>query len=170
MFLRKLIFSVIFLSAVVTPSVSAIKIQRYLASLRLGDSLKQIEQIYPPSRNWPQHKEPGGKLDRIRIERGYSKWFPPGVRTVSLGMRRGKLVRLKLIYNKVQSREKALGELVLDLSLIYGEPRRYREKYFWWDAKTVLAVYDTPIKTLKGLELRTSLELMEKGYFEPFRD
>lgn len=170
MLLRKLVLAFIFLSAVVSPSVSAIKLQRYLASLRLGDSLKQIEQIYPPSRNWPQHKEPGGKVDRIRIERGYSKWFPSKVRTVSLGMRRGKLVQLKLIYNKVHSRAKPLGELVVDLSLIYGEPRRYRHKYFWWDAKTVLAVYDTPIKTRSGIELRTSIELMEKRYFEPFRD
>lgn len=145
------------------------KIQRYLVSLRLGDTLEDIRVIYPPKREWKKFKEPNGGLDRILIEKGESKWFPTSVETVRLGMREGKLIHLQLIYNKKYSRGKSVGELVVDLSLIYGEPRRYGDLYFWWDRETVLAVSNAHLKTGRGKELRTSLELMEKGHFEPFR-
>lgn len=144
-------------------------IQRYLASLKLGDTLKQIELIYPPTRKWSKYREPGGRVKRMIIERGYSKWFPPMVSTIRLGMRRKKLMHIQLIYDRDGSKRKHLSELVVDLSLIYGEPRRWGETYFWLDRSTVIAVSNAQIKAGRGREFRTSLELMEKGYFEPFR-
>ncbi len=144
-------------------------IQRYLASLKLGDTLKQIKLIYPPTRKWSKYREPGGRVKRIIIERGYSKWFPPRVSTIRLGMRRRKLMHIQLIYDRDSSKRKHLSELVVDLSLIYGEPRRWGETYFWFDRSLVIAVSNAKLKTGRGHEFRTSLELMEKGYFEPFR-
>jgi len=49
-------------------------------------------------------------------------------------------VHIRLIYDKEYSRKKSVSKLAVDLSLIYGEPRRYRESYFWWSSDTVLAV------------------------------
>ncbi|MFH2201728.1 MAG: hypothetical protein ABIJ96_01295 [Elusimicrobiota bacterium] len=151
------------------PASAQSSIQRYLASLRLGDGIKQIEMVYPPTRKWQRQKEPKGGVVRIRIEREDSEWFPAKVKTVLLGMRRGRLVHIRLVYDKEYSRQKPFGELAVDLSLIYGEPRRYRESYFWWDSSTVLAVAKAEIKTEKGQELRTSQELMERSYFGPFK-
>ena len=79
------------------------------------------------------------------------------------------LVHIQVIYTKEYSRKKPIGELVNDLSLIYGEPRRVDETYFWWDGNTVIAVSDAMMASPdgRGMELRTSLELMEFELFEP---
>jgi hypothetical protein len=152
------------------PATCASTIQRYLISLKLGDTMKEIHAVYPPKKKWRKSKERNTRLTRILIEKGSSKWFPGNVGAVRLGMRRGKLAHLQVVYNRDYSRKKTVGELVRDYSLIYGEPRRYGDSYFWWDSETVLAVSNAEVKTAKGVEFRTRLELMEKGYFEPFRN
>jgi hypothetical protein len=151
-----------------TPESSR-SVQRYLASLRLGDTLKEIKTVYPPKRKWSSYKEPGGRLTRINVERSTSKWFPPKVSQLSIGLRFGRLAHVQVVYTVESTRAKPLSELVADLSLMYGEPRRWGETYFWFDSATVIAASYQPLKTTKGVELRTSLELMEKGVFEPFR-
>lgn len=146
-------------------------IQKYLASLRLGDTMDEIERIYPPTRKWTKFREPGGAVIRIIIERGFSKWMPKHVNTVRLGMKRGRLIHIQLIYDKKESRRKPVGEMVLDLSLIYGEPRRAGDKYFWWDGGRVIAVSNTAIPSGRrgGKELRATLELMKRSYFSPYK-
>lgn len=144
-------------------------LQRYLVSLKLGDNMAQIEQVYPPTRQWSKFKEPGGKVVRYTVDRGFAKWFPVKVSTVRLGMRFGRLVHIQVVYDRDHSREKPLNELVVDLSLLYGEPRREGESYFWSDSNTVLCASHAEILGATGdsKEFRTSLELMERSYFEP---
>jgi hypothetical protein len=146
-------------------------IQQYLVSLRLGDNLDQIKMIYPPTQDWPKFREPGGRVVRINIERGYSKWFPPGVATLRLGMRRGRLVHMQVIHDRDESRRKPLEQLVLDLALVYGEPRRSGEAYFWADGSRILAASNAEIATGREeeVEVRTSLELMDEDYYPPLR-
>ncbi|MFA5140132.1 MAG: hypothetical protein WC728_12950 [Elusimicrobiota bacterium] len=146
-------------------------IQQYLVSLRLGDTLEQIKMIYPPTQEWPKFREPGGRVVRINIERGYSKWFPPGVATLRLGMRRGRLVHMQLIHDRDESKRKPLEQLVLDLALVYGEPRRSGEAYFWADGSRILAVSNEELPTGREeeREVRTSLELMDEDYYPPLQ-
>lgn len=165
----------VFLAAILAPALfsppasCAPSLQRYLSSLKLGDTIKEIEEVYPPKAEWAKEREPDRGLDRILIERDRAKWFPAQARVVRLGMKRGRLVHLQIIYNKEYSRAKSLEELVGDYSLIYGEPRRRGGTYFWWDAETVLALSNAEIKAEKGVELRASVELMDKGYFPALR-
>ena len=156
--------------AFAAPASCADALGRYLLSLKLGDTIKEIESVYPPKKKWRKYREPGGQVDRILMEAGSAKWFPAKVEELRLGISRGVLVHLQIVYKKEYSQQKPVGELVRDYSLIYGEPRRYGEVYFWWDAQTVLAVSNAEVKTTEGVELRTGLELMEKSYFAGFRN
>ncbi|MFH1725155.1 MAG: hypothetical protein ABII00_11125 [Elusimicrobiota bacterium] len=153
--------------AALPASAGSVSIQRYLESLKLGDGLKQIEIVYPPQKKWPKYTEPGGKIVRIEVERGFAKYFPAGTRTIRLRLRRDRLVHIQVIYDKEQSRRKPLDQLVVDLALIYGEPRRAGETYFWWDSGTVVAASYAEVLSGEGegKALRTSLELMERPYF-----
>ena len=167
----RIVLASFLLSAGAAPGAFSAGIQRYLASLRLGDTLEQIQKIYPPKREWSRYREPGGEVVRIIMERGYAEWFPPKVDTIRLGMRRGRLIHVQLIYGKRESRRKPLQEVVKDLSLVYGEPRRSGETYFWFDDSAVIAASNVgvPSGRKQAKELRTSIELMERGYFEPYR-
>jgi len=144
-------------------------VQRYLESLKLGDSLKEIEYVYPPKRNWSSYRDPRGNLRRVLLDRTQAKYFPIEADSMRLGFSGQRLAHIQVVYTKDYSRQKPLGDLVVDLSLIYGEPRRIEETYFWWDGNTVIAVSDAMMASPDGkaTELRTSLELMEVGLFEP---
>jgi hypothetical protein len=159
----------LFLGLTAAPAAAGPRIQEYLASLRLGDTLEQVRRIYPPTRDWPKYREPGGGVVRINIERGFAKWFPAGLSSVRLGLRRGRLAYIRIVYDKKESQRKPLEQAALDLSLLYGEPRRSGEAFFWHDGRRVLAVSDIEVPASRGagVELRTSIDLMEKDYFEP---
>lgn len=152
-------------------SAEGVTIQRYLESLKLGDSITEIEYVFPPKRKWSTYREAAGNLTRVLLDRTQAKFFPIEAESMRLGFRGRRLVHIQVIYSKEYSRKKPLGELVVDLSLIYGEPRRLDETYFWWDASTVIVVSDAMMAAVdgKGMELRTSLELMELELFEPLR-
>ena len=144
-------------------------IQRYLGSLRLGDTMEQIRLIYPPTREWRRFREPGGGVVRIIIDRGYSKWFPPRVRTVRLGMRWGRLAHIEMVYDRAETKRKPLEKVVVEYSMMYGEPRRVEGTYFWWDSGAVFAASNAqvPVGRDGAKEVRTSVALMERWYFKP---
>ncbi len=147
-----------------------IAIQRYLAYLYLGDSLEDIQRVYPPAQEWPSYVEPRGKVTRLRVERGLAKSFPKNVDVMWLGMKKDRLVEIQLLYNASFSRGKSPEAWASDLSLDYGEPKRNDTKFWWTDGKTVLRVFYANVPVIKdgreGVELRTSIQVMEHGLFQ----
>jgi hypothetical protein len=148
-----------------TPSI-----QRYLADLQLGDSLEEVQRIYPPAQEWPSHVDPRGRVTRYRVERAYSKSFPSWTQALMLGFKRGRLVDIQVIYNAKRSGEKTSEELARDLSLTYGAADRSGDKFWWADSSTVMRVFPVEVPTFKdgvrGVEWRTSLQILEKGLYK----
>lgn len=145
-------------------------IQRYLAELQLGDSLEDVQRIYPPAQDWPSHIDPRGRVTRYRVERAYAKSFPLWTQALLLGFKRGRLVDIQVIYNAKRSSEKTAEELARDLSLTYGEGERTGDKFWWTDSSTVIRVFPVEVATfndgVRGVEWRTSLQVLEKGLFK----
>lgn len=146
-------------------------IQRYLHHLQLGDSLKDVQRIYPPSQDWPSYREPRGRVDRYRVERAFLRKPDPRVETLWLGMKRNRLLEIQLIYDAEYSRKRNAEEVAKDWSLIYGEPQRTEDgRYYWTDGSTVLRVFNAEVPVLKDkgtvVELRTSVQLFDAGLFE----
>lgn len=165
-------------------------VQRYWADLRLGDTLEEIQRIYPPAQEWPSRQEPRSGVTRWRVERAFAKSFPADVDTLWLGLRHGRLVEIQFIYDERFSSRKTADLLAEDLGLIYGEPRRSDSKFWWGDGRTILRVFTAEVPAaLSGKEgqpsspaaaqddaagsaaaeggrsvvLRTSVQIMESG-------
>jgi hypothetical protein len=148
-----------------------VKVQRYLADLYLGDSLELIQKLYPKAGDWPSHIEPRGNVTRVRVERRYAKKMPQSVDIMWVSLKNDRLVELQLIYSAAYSRRKSAEQLAGDFALIYGEPERRDNKFWWTDGKTVLRVMLAEIPALDeegqpGKELRTSLQLMNADLFQ----
>ena len=145
-------------------------IQRYLAELQLGDSLEDVQRIYPPGQDWPSHIDSRGRVTRYRVERAWAKAFPLWTQALMLGFKRGRLVDIQVIYNAKRSGEKTHEELARDFSLTYGEPQRSGSKFWWTDARTVLRVFPVEVPTVKdgeqGVEWRASLQVLDKDLFK----
>ncbi len=145
-------------------------IGRSLAELQLGDSLKDVQLIYPPAADWPSFVDPRGRVTRYRVERAYAKSFPSWAQTLALGFKKGRLVDIQVIYNAKRSSEKTSEELARDLSLTYGEGDRSGDKFWWTDARTVLRVFPLEVPTLKdskrGSEWRTSIQILDKDLYK----
>ena len=145
-------------------------IQRYLAELQLGDSLEDVQRIYPPAQDWPSHIDPRGRVTRYRVERGYAKSFPLWTQALMLGFKRGKLVDIQVVYNAKRSGEKTAEDLARDLSLTYGEGERTGDKFWWNDNRTVMRVFPVEVPTFKdgerGVEWRTSIQILEKDLYK----
>ncbi|MBI5630494.1 MAG: hypothetical protein HY921_06380 [Elusimicrobia bacterium] len=75
--------------------------------------------------------------------------MPRPIEVLWLGMKKGRLVRLEVMYEEGAV---PLGKLVDRLSSDYGPPRREEGDYWWSDGQTALRVF-----AVKG---RTSAELM----------
>ncbi|MBI3297599.1 MAG: hypothetical protein HYZ75_05515 [Elusimicrobia bacterium] len=146
-------------------------IQRYLENLKLGDRLQDVKIVYPPVRDWSTSREPSWGGERITIQRGQAKYLPDAVESLTLGFRRGRLVRLEAVYSRDFSKKKPLERVVGDLSLQYGEPRRQDHTYFWWDSSTamVASVTAQPAPSGPAVELRTTLAIMDRARFDPMR-
>jgi hypothetical protein len=144
-------------------------IPRHLADLHLGDMLEDVQLIYPPAQEWPAQEERRVRVTRLRVEREAAKSFPADAQTLWLGLRRGHLVDIQLIYDARFSRRKPAERLAQDLALIYGEPRRSNEKFWWTDGRTVLRVFNAELPARPGaeqsVELRTSVQLIERDLF-----
>ncbi|MFA6092360.1 MAG: hypothetical protein WCU88_11380 [Elusimicrobiota bacterium] len=149
------------------PCARAQGLQRYLASLRIGDTLEDIRKIYPPLKSGSSYKEPGGEIVRIEADRKESKRFPVNVSRMRLRLRKGHLVHLQLIYDDDYSRRRSLEDLVMDYSLIYGEPRRRGEAYWWGDSSVVLRLGNIELPAAGGVvELRLCAELIDRDLFD----
>lgn len=144
-----------------------VKIQRYLVDLYLGDSMADIESIYPPTRKWPSYLEPRGHVRRMKLEGISTKRFPAGVDVLWLGVKRHKLVEIKVIYDAEFSAGKTAEELAGDIALIYGAPKRTGTKLWWDDGTTVMRVFATELPVLRdggrAVEIRTCIQLMNEG-------
>lgn len=152
-------------------SVSAEEIQRQLIHLRLGYSLKKVQSIYRPAQNWPSYVEPRGHVNRVRVERAYMREPDPKIETMWLGFKRGDLVEIQLIYDAEYTRQKSAEELAADWAVIYGAPKRTEDgRYIWNDGRTVLHIFAAEVPVLQDkrqvTELRTSIQLIERGLFE----
>ncbi len=145
-------------------------IQRYLAELQLGDSLEDVQRIYPPAQDWPSHVDPRGRVTRYRVERAYAKAFPNWTQALMLGFKNGRLADIQVIYNAKHSGEKTSEELARDLSLTYGEAERTGDKFWWTDSRTVMRVFPVEVPTFKdgvrGVEWRTSIQVLDKGLWK----
>jgi hypothetical protein len=145
-------------------------IQRYLAELQLGDSLEDVQRIYPPAQDWPSYIDPRGRVTRYRVERAYAKSFPAWSQALLLGFKRGKLVDIQVVYNAKRSGEKTSEELARDLSLTYGEGDRTGDKFWWTDSRTVMRVFPVEVPTFKdgvrGVEWRTSIQILDKDLWK----
>ena len=143
-----------------------IEVQRYLLDLYLGDSIDDIETIYPPVRTWPSYVEPRHKVRRIKLQEVSTKRFPNGVDILWLGMKRDNLVEIQVVYDAQYSREKPAEKLAADIALIYGEPTRSGSKLWWNDGTTIMRVYAMEIPVLRGgkrvTEVRTCLQIMNQ--------
>lgn len=157
--------------ALTAATAGAEVIQRQLIHLHLGDSLKTVQKIYKPAQNWPSYVEPRGRIDRVRVERSYLKKPDSRFETMWLGFRRGSLVEIQLIYDAAYTQKKSAEELASDWAVIYGAPQRTDDgRYVWNDGDTVLHVFSAEVPVLQDkrqvIELRTSIQLIERGLFE----
>lgn len=149
-------------------------IQPTLAHLRLGDSLRSIQRIYPPAKDqpkWPSYVEPRGRVERVRVERSYLKKPIANVDTMWLSFKSGRLVEIQLIYDAAYTRTNSVDALATQWLSIYGEPHRTDEGRYWWsDGSTVLRVFYAEVPLAEGksqsVELRTSVQLFEQDVFE----
>ena len=141
-------------------------VQRHLAELYLGDSLDDVRLVYPPAQEWPSSRERGG-IRRLRVEREYAKSLPPEIETLWLGFKRDRLVEVQVVYTIAYSRKKSAEQLAGDFSLVYGEPRRSNDKFWWADGSTVLRVFNAhiPAGAEGSVEMRTSAQILERGLF-----
>lgn len=144
-------------------------VQRSLGGLRLGDTLEDVQRLYPPAQEWPMASEPRGGVKRIRVERPNAKSFPPDVEILLLGLKRGRLVEIQLVYDARFSRKKSAEVLAERMSLIYGDPSRSNDKFWWADGRTVLRVFNAELPATEAgeeaVELRTSVQVMERALF-----
>jgi len=144
-------------------------IQRYLADLHLGDTLEDVQLIYPPAQEWASQEQRRLRVTRLRVEREAAKSFPAYAQTLWLGLRRGHLVDIQIIYDARFSRKKSAERLAQDLALVYGEPRRSSDKFWWTDGRTVLRVFDAELPARPGseqsVELRTCIQILERDLF-----
>ena len=147
-----------------------VSIQRHLVELHLGDSLEDVQLVYPPAQEWPSQEFRRLRVTRLRVERSAAKSFPADAQTLWLGFRRGRLVDIQVVYNARFSRQKSAERLARDLALVYGEPRRSGDKFWWTDGRTVLRVFPAELPAREGgehsVELRTSVQIIERDLFQ----
>ena len=146
------------------------KVQRYLADLRLGDDLETVRRVYPPAREWPGSSSGGGDMVRYRVERSWAKAFPRDAQTLFVGFLRGRLVEIEIVYGSRLSARQPVDKLAGEYALIYGEPRRTAERFWWADDRTVLRVFPVEVPARKAgpraVEIRTGVQVFDRRAFE----
>jgi hypothetical protein len=145
------------------------RIRPVLAELRLGDTLEEVQSIYPPATDWPSWIDPRGRVKRYKIERNMAKAFPTWTSVLHLGFKRGKLVEIQVVYDARRTRDKPHEELAGDLSLMYGEPQRENDRFWWSDGDTVLRVFPAEIPAFKEgertVEWRTAMQILRQDLY-----
>jgi len=144
-------------------------LQRYLISLQLGDGIEDVRRIYPPAQEWPTLLDPRG-VTRYKVERDWTKFFPKKVQTFHVGFKKGRLVEIQVVYDEKFSKSKTYEQLAAEFALIYGEPHRSGDRFWWSDSNTVLRVFPAELSVLrdgeKVVEWRTSVQVYEKSVFK----
>jgi hypothetical protein len=138
-----------------------------LADLKLGDTLSTVKRLYKPLRDWPSQTVKEGLL-RLRVGREDMEEAPPGIEAMRLGVRRGRVVDIQLVYDAEYTRKKPVAALVDDLSLVYGDPHRNESKFWWVDGATVIRIFYEEVPTGKdgkAVELRTSQQVLDADLF-----
>jgi hypothetical protein len=138
-------------------------IQRSLAGLNLGAKMAAIQKAFPPLREWPSSTDPDGSLVRYTIDRSLAKRLPAEAASIRVGLRSGRLAFVQVLF--APSSRKSIEDLVLDHSMIYGEPRRQGQAFWWGDGRTLLRVSTVEVRVRErgreSVELRSSLELSD---------
>jgi hypothetical protein len=150
---------------------AAIPINRVLMEIRLGSSLNRVKRIYPPAQTWHITREPNGGVARIQLRRPDCRTFPIGVDRISLETLDDRVVRVKAVFDAVQTRKEPLEGLVAQLSGQYGEPRRIEMTYSWQDGHTLLRAFDEPLPLAdrNSVELRTAIEIVDMDVYRSQR-
>jgi hypothetical protein len=142
-------------------------LQRYLVNVQLGDSLDRVRWVYPPAQEWPATIEPRTGVTRYRVERGNAKAFPAHVETLYLGVKKGKLVEIEVVYSEKESRTLTVEKVAGDYALVYGEAKRSDDRFYWSDGKTVLRVFPAEIPIVKdgahAVAWRTAVQVFDHG-------
>jgi hypothetical protein len=150
-------------------SVTAVQaaMQRYLANLSLGDTLREIHLIYRPAQEWPSYVEPKGRVDRIKVEGSWVKSMPLHIETLWLGMKKGRLAQIQVIYDAAYTLKKPWWAVAEEIAGIYGAPSCGEDSCSWSDDQIVLTVFDAQLPALKwgkqNIERRTAVELVEEN-------
>lgn len=146
----------------------AVSIQRYLVSLQLGDSLEEVRRVYPPASEWPVVENRGG-VTRYRVERSTAKAFPSRVQILFVGFKKGRLVEIQTVYDKKKSGDWSVNKLAGEYALVYGEPRRAGNRFWWSDGKTVMRVFNftvpLPGDGKNAVAWRTAVQVFDEGVF-----
>lgn len=147
-----------------------VPIRRDLVSLTLGDSLEEVQLIYPPATDWPVVQDGKTKMKRYKVERDMAKRFPRGVQTMWIGFRRGRLLEVQLIYDAAATKRETCEDLAGDYSLNYGDPTRSGSRIWWSDGDTILRVLPAGVPVLRdegtATEWRTSIQLLDKSVYD----
>lgn len=143
----------------------SVTIQRYLVSLQLGDNIEEVRRVYPPASEWPTADNKGG-VTRYRVEKGMAKAFPSRVETLFVGFKKGRLVEIQIVYDEKKSRSQTVNKLAGEYALVYGEPRRSGNRFWWSDGKTVLRVFHADIPLAKdgdnAVAWRTAVQVFDQ--------
>lgn len=150
-------------------SNAEVPILRGLHHLNLLDTAIHVRSVFPPRSKWVKRDDPDTELTTVVLTHENSKDIPPDIERLRLGFRLGLLLYIQAIYTKEHTRRRPIDKVVTEYAVDYGEPRRKGEAYFWQDWRTALRVSEAelPSPKGKGVELRTSVELMSRLVFEP---
>ena len=144
----------------------ATPIQRYMVSLQLGDNIEEVRRTYPPAQEWPSVETRGG-VTRYRVERSMAKAFPSHVATFFLGFKKGKLVEIQVVYDEKKSRAQTAEKLAGEYALVYGEPRRSGDRFWWSDGSTILRVFPAELPIVQdgahAVAWRTAVQIFNRS-------
>jgi hypothetical protein len=146
----------------------SVSIQRYLVSLQLGDDIEEVRRVYPPASEWPVAEKRGG-VTRYRVERPMTKEFPPRAEILFVGFKKGRLVEIQVVYDKKKSADWTVNKLAGEYALVYGEPRRAGDRFWWTDGKTVMRVFNFTVPLAQdgknAVAWRTAVQVFDEGVF-----
>jgi hypothetical protein len=145
------------------------KLQRYLVDVQLGDGIEEVRRVYPPATDWPSVDQANAGVTRYKLERGTAKVFPARVETLYLGFKRDKLVEIEVVYDEKKSRAETVEKVAGEYSLVYGEPKRSDERFWWTDGRTVLRVFPAEIPIVNdgahAVAWRTAVQVFDHSLY-----
>lgn len=165
--MRAILATFLLLSALLAVHASEVDdtpIQRHLVGLRLGDKLKRVREIIPPTAEWTS-TDMGKGLKRYRIDHTVTKSLSSTMDVLYIGVKDGRLVEIQAVYSEKKSRDKSVDRLIGDYSLYYGVANRAGEKYWWSDGETVLRIFSSELPVAKSgtktVALRSTVQIFE---------